>query len=110
MEGKWLKVLIQDLQTIQGKSHLVNTWVVKSQYKNYQHLMDVLCKSQQVAEHHVTPLNYCRLYLCITCISDITTSDGKSILLSFLNGPPPQCPKCKFNLDLPKQGCPDEWA
>eukprot|EP00957_Ditylum_brightwellii_P045616 3460046-Ditylum_brightwellii.AAC.1 len=34
MEGKWFRVLIQDLQTIQGKLHLVNRWTVKPQHEN----------------------------------------------------------------------------
>eukprot|EP00957_Ditylum_brightwellii_P126663 9654710-Ditylum_brightwellii.AAC.1 len=106
LEGKWLQSMLQDLQATGGKIHLVNTWVVPTRRVDNKHLMDIFCTSSHIQQQQYSHLNYCCIYLKVTCLSDITTSDGRYVKDNMLNCMYPQSPKCKRNLDWPQQSCP----
>eukprot|EP00957_Ditylum_brightwellii_P087252 6641428-Ditylum_brightwellii.AAC.1 len=50
------------------------------------------------------------LYLCITCLLDITILNRTHVLNDIFNGPPPPCPKCWRNCNWSYQTCPEEWT
>jgi hypothetical protein len=79
-------------------------WTLPSTRENDKHLMDVIQQYVQSPTQQ-RKLNYCRLYLHITHISDITTSDGRKLHPEMLQQP------SKFNnqhkhLLWPEQGKP----
>eukprot|EP00978_Attheya_sp_CCMP212_P043275 scaffold279589_cov64-Attheya_sp.AAC.1 len=48
--------------------------------------MDAVLQSTAIATKDYATLNYCRLYLRVTTLSDITTSDGTQIKEDILTG------------------------
>eukprot|EP00957_Ditylum_brightwellii_P047828 3632948-Ditylum_brightwellii.AAC.1 len=92
LEGKWLKVFLQDLCTISGKIHMVEAWMIPAQREQDKHPMEIICQSQHIPDHNIKHLNYCCMYLCITCISDIASSDGIFVQQEYLR-PPITLPK-----------------
>eukprot|EP00978_Attheya_sp_CCMP212_P021750 scaffold63912_cov37-Attheya_sp.AAC.1 len=76
-----------------------NPWVIRSAREHDQHIMDIVLQSLSIPEKDYAELNYCRMYLRITTLSDITTSDGKQIMDDILKG----------NRDLSNHVDPTEW-
>eukprot|EP00957_Ditylum_brightwellii_P083072 6314742-Ditylum_brightwellii.AAC.1 len=75
---------------------------------NDKYLMDIFCASRHILRQQYFHLNYYRIYLKVTCLSDTTISDRQYVKDNILNCTFPQRPKCKHYLDWPRQSCPDE--
>ena len=75
---QWIPSIRQYLTCIQGCITLKRTFVTPLQCKNDIHLMDL---ATQYAKNATTIkiINACRLYLQIKLLSNITTSQGKSV-------------------------------
>eukprot|EP00978_Attheya_sp_CCMP212_P018891 scaffold52212_cov35-Attheya_sp.AAC.1 len=74
--------MIQIKATIQEEK----PWTIPSARVHDQHIMDAFLQSPSIPEKDYAALNYCRLYLRVTTLSDITTSDGKQIMYDILTG------------------------
>eukprot|EP00957_Ditylum_brightwellii_P006174 466981-Ditylum_brightwellii.AAC.2 len=72
--------------------------------------MDIFCKSCHIQQHLLYHLNYYCMYLQITHLSDITTSNGKHVRDEILNCTFLCRLKCQQNLDCPNLSCPDKWT
>jgi hypothetical protein len=105
LEGKWINQLREDLRTINGKLYICDVWTLPPTRENDQHIMDFI--SQVIhSTTHKRKINYCRLFLRITHISDITTSDGKSLHPAILQHPANFQNQNK-HLNWPEQRKPD---
>jgi hypothetical protein len=64
------------LATINASFQLDTNYVVPTQRDGDRHIMDIARESNLFQEADLAPLNYCRLYMEATTISDITSPDG----------------------------------
>eukprot|EP00957_Ditylum_brightwellii_P051987 3943285-Ditylum_brightwellii.AAC.1 len=90
LEGKWLQSMLQDLQAIGGKIHLINTWLVPTIRVNDKHLKGIFCTSRRIQQQQYSHLNYCCIYLNVTCLLDIAISDERYVKDNILNCTYPQ--------------------
>jgi hypothetical protein len=86
IENKWIVTLQQFMKQIQASIKEENPCTIPHTRKHDQHIMDAFLKSPAVSEKDYAALNYCRLYLKVTTLSDIVTSDGKRITANALTG------------------------
>ena len=86
VESRWIQHLWEGLQKIGGTLVFTDNWVVPRQRQNDTHIMDTIISSNRYNPAQVKTMNLCRLYLCITTVSDITSSDGKQIISDLVDG------------------------
>jgi hypothetical protein len=99
IENQWMVTLRHFMIQIQATIKEENPWVIQSAREHDQHIMDIVLQSPSIPEKDYAELNYCRMYLRVTTLSDITTSDGKQIMDDILKG----------NRDLSNHVDPTEW-
>ena len=105
LEGKLIQQLREDLRQINSKIYIHDVWTLPTTREHDKHIMDVILQLIQSPMQQRKP-NYCRIYLQVTHLSDITTSDGKKLHPAMLQYP------SKFNtqhrhLNWPAQGKPN---
>ena len=86
LEGRWINQLRQDLKSINATIYIHDTWTYPTTRQHNLHIMECFIK-QSLSTPVLQKRNYCYLYLQVTHLSDITTSDGKRIIASALNNP-----------------------
>eukprot|EP00957_Ditylum_brightwellii_P067133 5095476-Ditylum_brightwellii.AAC.1 len=80
LEGGWISNVRNRLITINAELKTTEPLIAALQQEHDQHLMEILCQDTQLTDIQVTQLNYCRLYLKVELLSDITTSDGQQLI------------------------------
>eukprot|EP00957_Ditylum_brightwellii_P119531 9119725-Ditylum_brightwellii.AAC.1 len=86
LESKWINQLQHNLLFINTSIYIHDTWTYPTARQHDCHIMDqvtTLTSSSSI----IWKLNYFRLYLQITHLSDITTSDGTCLIESALTNP-----------------------
>ena len=78
-ESKWLASLRKFLASINGTIELDEDFVPPLQRENDTYLMDAVLDSGKFKDAQITAINYCRLYLQVVTLSDISTADGTSL-------------------------------
>ena len=78
-EAKWFRSLRQYLRNIGGEIRLKDTYVPRTQRKHNVFLMDIVLSSKKFGPASIRRINYCRLYLNVTLLSDITRPDGSRL-------------------------------
>eukprot|EP00978_Attheya_sp_CCMP212_P038125 scaffold185734_cov35-Attheya_sp.AAC.1 len=48
--------------------------------------MDIILKSKAFTKREMEIINACRLYLQVTRVSDISTADGRQVMIQMLTG------------------------
>ena len=86
MEVKWLASLRQYLHHINGRIEVDNDYVPRTERLHDVHLMDSILRSEQFTAPELRLLNYCRMYLQVITLSDITLANGSSLDLAMLHG------------------------
>jgi len=86
LESKWLKSLRTFLASINAKLRLDNPYLPKLQRLHDFCIMDAIHESGKFTPAEICKLNYCRLYLKATTVSDLTSIDGRSLDNSKLSG------------------------
>ena len=86
MEAKWLSSVHMYLRKLSCRIELDKTYVPNTQRINDHHIMDLVIQSQMFAPKEVRLLNYCRMYLQVVTLSDITNATGQDLDLTMLNG------------------------
>jgi hypothetical protein len=86
MEVKWLNSLRDYLKTVSGSIELDNDYVPQLERVRDCHIMDLVLESTQFSTKEVCMINYCRLYLQVVTISDITLPDGIFLDPTMLRG------------------------
>ena len=87
-ESKWLRFIRNFLRHINGRFELDNAYVVPIQREGDVHLMDIIIDSKQFSKNQINQLNYCRMFLSVYTLSDITKSNGLWLHQEFVDGKP----------------------
>ena len=76
LEGHWLVSIRQFLASIEGSLELTSTHIPALQRSGDAFLMEKACSSRLFSPADLRKLNYCRLYLNVTTLSDVTNATG----------------------------------
>ena len=76
LETKWIPAVRGFLKSIRARIELEEDYVPPTQRKRDSYIMDYVTKSPKFKDWEVRLINYCRLYLQCTTVSDITSADG----------------------------------
>jgi exonuclease III len=88
LESKWLLVLRSNLASINASFQLDNTYVIPPQRENDIHIMDMVINSDRFSPTQIRRINYCRLLLKVTLLSDITDIKGSQLIPGTPHGLP----------------------
>jgi hypothetical protein len=97
-EKGWITTLRRFLNAKHLSIHLTSSWTEPQQQEGDFHLMDTL--SPRHTPLKATRINYCRLWLRVSRLSDITHTDGKSLIKAALYGDP--LPHRRSSLQWPR--------
>jgi hypothetical protein len=86
LESEWITSLRNYLRIINGKIQVDQTGVPPHMRENDQYLMDIVIQQQKYKPHQIKRINYCRLYLNVTTVSEITNARGDMIDPAMMNG------------------------
>jgi hypothetical protein len=76
LEPRWIPSLRKFLASIDAKIELDNDYIPSLQRQNDEHIMDRIIRSKAFLPHDIKRINYCRMYLQITTVSDMCMADG----------------------------------
>ena len=79
LESKWLQGLQFYLTDVNGLIRLDNPGVPSLQRQNDQYLMDMVLADPKWKPIEIKRINWCRLYLNVTTLSDITNAQGHQL-------------------------------
>jgi hypothetical protein len=86
LEARWLPSLRTFLSRINTSIELDNPYITPLQRKGDLHIMDSVLNSGLFTTIEINQINYCRLHLQVTTLSDICQANGVYINKSFCNG------------------------
>jgi hypothetical protein len=78
--ARWLPSLRNFLTRIDGRFDLDNEYITPPQRELDIHLMDLVTRGDAFTEKEAEILNYCRVYLGVTTLSDISTAQGDMLV------------------------------
>jgi hypothetical protein len=78
--ARWLPSLRKFLSTIYGHFDLDDEYITPPQREHDVHLIDLVTRSEAFTEKEAAILNYCRIYLGVTTLSDISTAKGDMLI------------------------------
>jgi hypothetical protein len=78
--ARWLPSLHNFLGTIDGHFQLDDIYVSPSQREYDVHLMDIVTRSDTFTSKEARIINYCRLFLDVITLSDITNATGDALI------------------------------
>ena len=79
LESHWLQGLRDYLCAVQGRIRLDNPGIPAIQRQYDRHIMDMVLANSKWKPTHIKRINWCRLYLNVTTLSDITNAQGNQI-------------------------------
>ena len=88
LESKWIASLRDFLAETDMHLKVNNAAIPKLQRSHDYHIMDAVLESNQFTSAEIRRLNYCRMYLKASTISDLTEANGNSFDLSKWKGTP----------------------
>ena len=86
LESTWLTSLRQFLHAVGGTLELDHRYIPPLQRERDQHIMDVVLQSNKFQPQQIRFVNYCRLYLRVITVSDISNANGTDILTGMYQG------------------------
>ena len=86
LESKWISSLRVFLAEHDMHLQIDKLFIPKIQRQYDVHLMDLILDSTKYTPREIRGLNYCRLYLQATTVSDICLVDGKTLDPAMLQG------------------------
>ena len=86
LESKWIASMRDYLRGVGGYMTLDTSYIPPLQRQNDLFLMDLVLDSVQFKPCDIRRINYCRLYLNVLLLSDITTASGREIDEAMYNG------------------------
>ena len=86
LDVKWFTSLREFLTDAHTQLVVDDDGVLPRQREHDDYIMDILADSQKFTPAEMRRLNYCRLYLRATLLSDIATADGTSVDPAFEQG------------------------
>ena len=88
LECTWLSSLRQYLAEVGANLELDDPYIPKLQCHNDEFIMDAVLNNPSFKPFQIRMVNYCRMYLRVTTIADITTARGDAIAPGMYNGDP----------------------
>jgi hypothetical protein len=85
LECRWLRSLRGFLQFCKGQLHVDHDFVIPSERHGDIHIMDYAQRCRLFTEAEMKLLNYCRLYLHVTTVSELFNASGTAILPHMFN-------------------------
>ena len=79
IESTWITSLQEKMQEIQAEVTIENYWTPAPKRINDVMIMEQI-QEMNLPDKDIRRINYCRMYLRVTCLSDICNSDGKTIM------------------------------
>jgi hypothetical protein len=79
VEAKWPMSLQQYLNDTQGSFQIQYPGVPNKMRDHDEYIMDIAMNMSKLKPGHLRRINYCRMYLNVTTISDITNATGDII-------------------------------
>jgi hypothetical protein len=79
LETQWIPSLRAFLSSIDSEIEIDTPFLYPIQREHDIHIMDRVIESGKFKPREVRMVNYCRLFLGVTTISDVATADGKEI-------------------------------
>jgi hypothetical protein len=86
MRFPWIDSLRQYLYQISGTIKLTEPWLQTKQRKGDSFIMEEMLQSKRFTDSELSMIYNCRLYLQVSRVSDITTTDGNRIATKMLAG------------------------
>ena len=86
LESKWLSSLRLFLQRINAKLRLDTQYLPALQRLHDACIMDVIQSAGIFSNSEICKINYCRLYLNVVTVSDLTTINGRQLDMNKLSG------------------------
>jgi exonuclease III len=111
LESKWLGSMRLFLAKMQGSLRLDAVYIQPRQRIHDEYIMDLVLASKKFTAAEVRRINYCRLYLQVVTLSDLTTIAGDRMDMSKSCGNP-NIESSESRLDWPRQDRPSsrEWT
>ena len=88
LENKWIPSIRTFLHSINGQLELDEDYVPPTQRENDSYIMDYVLRSGKFKAWEIRLVNYCRMYLQCTTVSDITLANGIYIDEGMMKGRP----------------------
>ena len=88
LESKWLASMLSFLANHGLSIHLDKTYIPPPQRQKDEYIMDLLMSSNHYTPAELRKLNYCRLFLNVTTISELAKPCGTVLDTSILDGTP----------------------
>ena len=86
LESKWINFIRQFLRHINATFELDKEFIPTLQREHDSYIMDHILDSKRFSNAEIKRLNYCRQWLQVQTISDITQASGTRLHLEFFNG------------------------
>jgi hypothetical protein len=86
LESRWIPSLRQFLCRIQASIELDLTYIPPKQRIHDEHIMDHVISSGKFTNKEITQVNYCRMHLQVTTVSDVCQANGTFIDEAFRDG------------------------
>jgi hypothetical protein len=86
MEAKWLASLRLHLRKLDARIEVDNAYIPSLERLHDRHIMDMVLQSPHFTSKDIRLINYCRLYLQVVTVSDITTAEGTGLDPTMLIG------------------------
>ena len=86
LEGAWLMCTREFLTSIHASLRFPFRLHSQTFRENDQHIMDTILKHVSYGRHRIQLINFCRLYLQVSCISELTNAAGTTLLPKFWMG------------------------
>lgn len=110
LEGKWAKQLHKEMREIKCKIVTTHKWIQEKYRENNSNIIYEVINSNLVPREHTSTINWCRMYMRQTLISEATTSNGNKLLKYFKDQEPPEKREHNNKFDCPQQSRPNKQS
>jgi ribonuclease HI len=86
VEATWMLSLRKYLDDIKGTIQVDQPGIPPAMREKDQHIMDIILQSKKYKPHQIRKINYCRLYMNVTTLSEITNAKGDMIDPAMIEG------------------------
>ena len=80
LEARWIPSVRASLAQFRARIHIERNFIIPPERTNEGYLMEIAQDNPQFTNHDIRIINYCRLYLHVTTVSEIFDSEGRNIL------------------------------
>lgn len=86
LESEWISSLRKYLHRIKGSIQVDQPGIPPRMREQDEYIMDTVIQTKRYKPHQIRKINYCRLYLNVTTISEIANAKGDMITKEMMEG------------------------